>query len=124
MEELVEAGVAYHRSIAYASGNTMLAWLIESLSGPVQHVRVWLGMTQTGTSVPTLDEHRAIFAVTSAWDLELARTWATVHIGGCEDWRRSTLGDKPATAKIRPWWVGLLQRADLAIDFLADIRRL
>jgi GntR family transcriptional repressor for pyruvate dehydrogenase complex len=93
VEELVRNDVEFHRAIAVASGNTVLASLIESLSGPTQRARVWRGITQEGALARTLAEHRSIFGAIRAHDPELARTWATVHIAGVEDWIRTTLKD-------------------------------
>ncbi len=93
VEELVRADVQFHRAIAVAAGNSVLASLIESLSGPTQRARVWRGITQEGALQRTLDEHHAIFDAISRRDPEMARTWATVHIAGVEDWLRSTLTD-------------------------------
>jgi DNA-binding FadR family transcriptional regulator len=91
VEELVRNDVEFHKAIAAASGNSVLASLIESLSGPTQRARVWRGITQEGALVRTLAEHRSIFAAIRARDPELARTWATVHIAGVEEWIRTTL---------------------------------
>lgn len=93
VEDLVKADVEFHRAIAVAGGNTVLASLIESLSGPTQRARIWRGMTQEGALHRTLDEHRAIFNAISRRDPEMASTWATVHIAGVEEWLRSTLTD-------------------------------
>jgi DNA-binding FadR family transcriptional regulator len=93
VEDLVKNDLEFHRAIAVASGNSVLASLIESLSGPTQRARVWRGITQEGALVRTLAEHRAIFDAIRAHDPELARTWATVHIAGVEDWIRTTLKD-------------------------------
>jgi GntR family transcriptional repressor for pyruvate dehydrogenase complex len=93
VEELVQADVEFHRAIAIAAGNSVLASLIESLSGPTQRARVWRGITQEGALVRTLAEHRSIFDAISRHDPEMARTWATVHIAGVEEWLRSTLAD-------------------------------
>ena len=93
VEDLVKNDLEFHRAIAAASGNSVLASLIESLSGPTQRARVWRGITQEGALARTLAEHRAIFDAIRARDPELARTWATVHISGVEDWIRTTLED-------------------------------
>ncbi len=93
VEELVRNDVEFHRAIAAASGNSVLASLIESLSGPTQRARIWRGITQEGALVRTLAEHRSIFDAIRAHDPELARTWATVHIAGVEEWIRTTLED-------------------------------
>ena len=91
VEDLVKNDLEFHRAIAVASGNTVLASLIENLSGPTQRARVWRGITQEGALARTLAEHRAIFDAIRAHDPDLARTWATVHIAGVEQWLRSTL---------------------------------
>ena len=93
VEDLVKNDLEFHRAIASASGNSVLASLIESLSGPTQRARVWRGITQEGALARTLAEHRAIFDAIRARDPDLARTWATVHVAGVEDWIRTTLED-------------------------------
>lgn len=91
VDHLVSADIEFHRTIAVAAGNTVLASLIESLSRPTQRARVWRGVTQEGALERTLAEHRAIYDAIRAHDPELARTWATVHVAGVEQWLRSTL---------------------------------
>jgi GntR family transcriptional regulator, transcriptional repressor for pyruvate dehydrogenase complex len=93
VEELVQADVEFHRAIAIAAGNSVLASLVESLSGPTQRARIWRGITQEGALQRTLAEHRSIFDAISRHDPEMARTWATVHIAGVEEWLRNTLAD-------------------------------
>lgn len=93
VEDLVKADVEFHRAIANAAGNSVLASLIESLSAPTQRARVWRGMTQEGALQRTLDEHQAIFDAIARHDPEMARTWATVHVAGVEEWLRSALAD-------------------------------
>jgi DNA-binding FadR family transcriptional regulator len=93
VEDLVQADIEFHRLIAVAAGNTVLASLIESLSGPTQRARTWRGVTQKDALRRTLDEHRSIFEAVARRDPEMARSWATVHIAGVEQWLRSTLTD-------------------------------
>jgi GntR family transcriptional regulator, transcriptional repressor for pyruvate dehydrogenase complex len=93
VEDLVKADVEFHRAVAAAAGNSVLASLIESLSAPTQRARVWRGMTQEGALQRTLDEHRAIFDAIARHDPEMAHTWATVHIAGVEEWLRSALAE-------------------------------
>jgi DNA-binding FadR family transcriptional regulator len=93
VEDLVKADVEFHRAIANAAGNSVLASLIESLSAPTQRARVWRGMTQEGALQRTLDEHQAIFDAIARRDPEMARTWATVHVAGVEEWLRSALAE-------------------------------
>jgi GntR family transcriptional regulator, transcriptional repressor for pyruvate dehydrogenase complex len=93
VEDLVQADVEFHRLIAVAAGNTVLASLIESLSGPTQRARIWRGITQKDALQRTLDEHRSILEAVARRDPEMARSWAAVHIAGVEEWLRSTLTD-------------------------------
>src|SRR3954453_14006431 len=59
VEALVKADVEFHRAMSNAAGNSVLASVIESLSGPTQRARVWRGMTQEGALQRTFDEHQA-----------------------------------------------------------------
>jgi GntR family transcriptional regulator, transcriptional repressor for pyruvate dehydrogenase complex len=88
-EELVEKDMEFHRRIVVCAGNSVLASLLESMSGPMTRARVWRGITQTGTMAQTLAEHRAILDALTARDPEAARAWATVHIAGVEQWLAS-----------------------------------
>jgi GntR family transcriptional regulator, transcriptional repressor for pyruvate dehydrogenase complex len=63
--------------------------LLESISGPTIRARVWRGLTQTGARGRTLAEHRAILDALAAHNAEVARSWATVHIAGVEQWLAS-----------------------------------
>jgi DNA-binding FadR family transcriptional regulator len=89
--ELVAADVQFHAAIASSSGNSVLASLIDSLSGSTQRARVWRGITQEGSGARTLYEHRAIFEAIRSGDAQLASMWSTIHIAGVEDWLRRTL---------------------------------
>ena len=60
-------------------------------SAPTTRARVWRGLTQTGTMAQTLAEHRAILDALDAHEPEIARSWATVHIAGVEQWLASVL---------------------------------
>jgi GntR family transcriptional regulator, transcriptional repressor for pyruvate dehydrogenase complex len=91
VDELVAADVEFHRAIAAASGNAVLASLIESLSGPTQRARVWRGITQDGALTQTLAEHRAIYEALVRHDPAMASSWASVHVAGVEQWLRDTL---------------------------------
>jgi GntR family transcriptional regulator, transcriptional repressor for pyruvate dehydrogenase complex len=91
VEELVKADIEFHRLIAASSGNSMLASVVESLSGPTQRARIWRGITQEGALTRTFAEHKGIFEALRNRDPDLARSWSTVHVAGVEDWIRSTL---------------------------------
>jgi len=79
----------FHRRIVACSGNSVLSSLLESMSGPTTRARVWRGLTQTGARTRTLAEHRAIVDALAAHEPEVARSWATVHIAGVEQWLAS-----------------------------------
>src|SRR5580692_7467837 len=90
-EELVANDLEFHRRIVACSGNSVLSSLLESISAPTTRARVWRGLTQTGTMAQTLAEHRAILDALAAHEPEIARSWATVHIAGVEQWLASVL---------------------------------
>jgi GntR family transcriptional repressor for pyruvate dehydrogenase complex len=81
--------VEFHRRINACSGNTVLCSLLETLSGPTTRARIWRGLTQAGTKERTLAEHRAILEALASHQPEVARSWATVHIAGVEQWLAS-----------------------------------
>jgi len=93
VEELVDNDLEFHRRIAEASGNSLLVSLLNSLSGSTIRGRVWRGLTQDGARQRTLDEHHAILDALAAGQEEVARSWATVHISGVEEWLRRALED-------------------------------
>jgi DNA-binding FadR family transcriptional regulator len=90
VEELVAADLEFHRAVARASGNSVLCSLLDGLSGPTTRARVWRGLTQEDAVGRTLREHRAILAALRDRDADAARSWATVHITGIEQWLRGT----------------------------------
>ncbi|WP_299038467.1 FadR/GntR family transcriptional regulator [uncultured Pseudokineococcus sp.] len=100
VEELVEADREFHRRIAAASGNDVLAAVIESLSGRTHRARVWRGLTQESAVARTLDEHRAIWQAMRARQADVAQAWASVHVAGVEQWVRQVLveGDSSSPA--------------------------
>lgn len=91
VEDLVANDLEFHRKIAVGSGNTVLASLIDSLSGPTTRARIWRGLTQEGATGWTRDQHSAICEAIASRQPEIARSWATVHVAGVEDWLRQAL---------------------------------
>ncbi|MGH3329104.1 MAG: FadR/GntR family transcriptional regulator [Streptomycetales bacterium] len=91
IEDLVANDVEFHRRIAEASGNMVLCSLIDSISGPTTRARIWRALTQEGALERTLAEHHAICDAIAARQPDVARSWATVHIAGVEEWLRSAL---------------------------------
>ncbi len=89
VDDLVANDLEFHRRISACSGNAVLGSLLETLSGPTTRARVWRGLTQAGTKGRTLAEHRAILEALVAHEPEVARSWATVHIAGVEQWLAS-----------------------------------
>lgn len=93
IEALVANDLEFHRRIALGSGNTVLCSLLDGLSGPTTRARIWRGLTQEGAVDKTREQHTAICDAIEARQPEVARSWATVHIAGVEQWLRSTLVD-------------------------------
>jgi GntR family transcriptional regulator, transcriptional repressor for pyruvate dehydrogenase complex len=91
VEALVMADLEFHRQIALGSGNSVLASLVDNMSGPTTRARIWRGMTEPHAVERTLAEHQAIHDAIVAGDAELARSWATVHVAGIETWLRTAL---------------------------------
>jgi GntR family transcriptional regulator, transcriptional repressor for pyruvate dehydrogenase complex len=93
IEALVANDLEFHRRIALGSGNTVLCSLLDGLSGPTTRARIWRGLTQEGAVDKTREQHTAICDAIESRQPEVARSWATVHIAGVEQWLRSTLVD-------------------------------
>src|SRR5262245_28732342 len=91
IEELVENDLAFHRTIGTASGNPVLAKLLEGLSSRTSRARIWRGITQGGVLERTIAEHRAIYEAIAARRPELAEAAMTVHVGGVEVWLRQAI---------------------------------
>ncbi|SNT27313.1 DNA-binding transcriptional regulator, FadR family [Asanoa hainanensis] len=91
VEALVANDLEFHRAIAAGSGNPALCSLIDGLSGPTTRARIWRGLTQEGAVDKTREQHQAIVDAIAAHEPELARSWATVHIAGVEEWLRQAL---------------------------------
>src|SRR3954447_9156228 len=96
VEALVANDLEFHRRIALGAGNPVLCSLIDSPSGPTTRARIWRGLTQEGAVAKTREQHRAIYDAIAAHEPELARSWATVHVAGVEQWLRKTLGSASA----------------------------
>jgi DNA-binding FadR family transcriptional regulator len=91
IEALVGNDLEFHRQIAAGSGNAVLCSLIDGLSGPTTRARLWRGLTQEGAAARTREQHQAILDAIGSRQPELARSWATVHIAGVEEWLRRAL---------------------------------
>ncbi|WP_380157561.1 FadR/GntR family transcriptional regulator [Kineococcus sp. R86509] len=102
VEDLVANDQEFHRRIALGSGNSVLASLIESFSGPLHRARVWRGLTQESATTRTLDEHRAIQQAMATRRHDVARAWAEVHVAGVEQWLRSVSADHGGAGPLPP----------------------
>jgi DNA-binding FadR family transcriptional regulator len=89
--ELVASDITFHVRIAEATGNPLLASLIESMSARSSRARIWRGLTQRDAVRQTVAEHRAIVDAIAAGDSEAARAWATVHVSGVANWLHGVL---------------------------------
>src|ERR1700754_65585 len=91
IEALVANDIEFHRQIAAGTDNAVLASLVEGLSGPTMRARIWRGLTQEGAATRTREQHQAIVDAIASRQPDLARSWATVHIAGVEEWLRRVL---------------------------------
>lgn len=87
-EAHVEMDYQFHHAIARASGNPLLAVLLDGLAAPTVRMRVWRGKTLPGVLDRTLHEHRAILDALTARDPGLAHAAATMHVAAVEAWVR------------------------------------
>jgi len=80
-----EADLAFHMSIAHASGNELYVSVLESILEPVQgFMRLALNLTRTGTqqrSMLVMAEHEAIVQAIVKQDGEQARIAMLYHLG-------------------------------------------
>ena len=95
VEELVACDLEFHKGIVQSSGNSVLCSLLDGLSGPTTRARIWRGLTQEGAVARTIEQHTAICDAIAARQPDIARSWATIHVAGVEQWLRSALGDSP-----------------------------
>ncbi len=93
VEGLVEQDRAFHRAIANASRNPVLASLVESFSGTTSRARIWRGMRQADALEQTFSEHAAILDALRHRRPDLARAWATAHVAGVEAWLEAAGSD-------------------------------
>ncbi|MFF3764175.1 FadR/GntR family transcriptional regulator [Streptomyces sp. NPDC001922] len=88
VDELIAADREFHRTVVRAGGNAVLCSLLDGLAGPATRALAGYAPTE-GAVRRMLHEHRAILTALRDRDAEAARSWATVHIAGVEQWLRS-----------------------------------
>jgi GntR family transcriptional regulator, transcriptional repressor for pyruvate dehydrogenase complex len=91
VEEFVEHDLAFHRAIAVASGNPVIAKLLDSLSGHTVRARIWRGISEGGAIDRTIAEHRSIYEALEQGRPELAQAWMSVHLASVETWLQSAV---------------------------------
>ncbi|ANY08346.1 FadR/GntR family transcriptional regulator [Pseudonocardia sp. HH130630-07] len=91
VESLVANDLEFHRRIAGGAGNMVLCSLIEGISGPTTRARIWRGLNEEGALERTREQHEQIYRAIAARQPEVARSWATVHVAGVEQWLRGAL---------------------------------
>lgn len=102
IDELVASDLEFHRLIAHGCGNSVMASLLDGLSGPTQRARVWRGLTESGAVERTMSEHLAIVEAIESRQPHVAHAWSTVHISGIETWLRTALGAAKSDLAAQP----------------------
>jgi GntR family transcriptional regulator, transcriptional repressor for pyruvate dehydrogenase complex len=78
--ELVDSDVAFHKLIADASGNELLAGFLDALAPVTVRPRVWRALVDAGSLDGQLHQHRSIADAIRARDPQAARAAAIVHL--------------------------------------------
>ncbi|WP_420814725.1 FadR/GntR family transcriptional regulator [Kineococcus siccus] len=92
VQQHVDEDLHFHRTLADASGNPVLASLLDGLSAPTVRLRVWRGLSDSDNLHRTLVEHRTILEAVQAGDPDRARAAAVLHVAGVESWLASAAG--------------------------------
>lgn len=87
-EEMLAHDVEFHRQIGLATGNSVLASLLEGLSAPTNRARLWRGRIEQGAQERTIREHRAILEAIEARQPDQAQAAMLMHVSGVENWLR------------------------------------
>ncbi|WP_432520117.1 FadR/GntR family transcriptional regulator [Kineococcus sp. SYSU DK006] len=81
----VEADVRFHRALAQASGNPVLAALVQAFAGPAVRARSRAAVGDEGALARTVQEHRAVLEAVRAGDPDRARRRMGAHLPAVED---------------------------------------
>lgn len=87
-EEALAFDIDFHRLVGLASGNSVLASLIEGLSAPTNRARIWRGRIQADAQERTVREHQAVLDALSSHDPDMAHAAMVTHVAGVESWLR------------------------------------
>jgi len=85
-EAVIENDIAFHRIIADAAGNPVLAALINALGGRTMRDRLRRSITQPGADETAHREHLSILAALTAHHPDRARTRMAAHLFTVEDY--------------------------------------
>ncbi|WP_028061363.1 FadR/GntR family transcriptional regulator [Candidatus Solirubrobacter pratensis] len=91
VEAFVENDLAFHRTIAVASRNPVLASLLDSFSSRTSRARVWRGVTQAGAIEQTKADHQAIYAALLHRRVDIAAGLSIAHVSSVEAWLEHAL---------------------------------
>ncbi len=84
-ETVIENDIAFHRIIAQAAGNPVLAALIDALGGRTMRDRLRRSITQPGADETAHREHLLILSALTAQDADRARVRMATHLFTVED---------------------------------------
>jgi GntR family transcriptional repressor for pyruvate dehydrogenase complex len=92
--EFVEADIAFHFSIAEASGNSALADVLSSITGLL---RAWMARSikAAGETRSSHSEHLEVFAAIESGNARAAKSAMSRHMSHAEKRLRTTLGESP-----------------------------
>ncbi|KSU56070.1 FadR/GntR family transcriptional regulator [Microbacterium enclense] len=82
---IIDVDTEFHRRIAQAGGNPLLAALIDSLAGRTYRTRVWRALEEREVIAATQAEHRAILEEIGRRDPDRARMRMHLHLLAVED---------------------------------------
>lgn len=90
-QAFIDADNDFHRVINRATGNAMLASLIENLSGGMTRARLWRTVTERDAVDVTKQRHRDIYVALRAGDAQSASAADLIHLAEGERWLKQML---------------------------------
>ena len=81
LNEMVAANIAFHRSIAQATGNSLIVTLTDSITATMRDLSSFALRISGGTS-SSVDEHRRVYEAIASGDPQAARAEIDNHIRG------------------------------------------
>lgn len=79
-EAAMAADMDFHRVLADATGNPVLASLISALSSGTARGRLWRALVDAGAAARTIAEHRAILEAVRSREPDAAAAWMSSHL--------------------------------------------